>query len=170
METEVKIRVADREAFERKLPALGFTRVTARTLERNTLYDTPDRHLRNSRQILRIRQYGSKWVVTHKSVPSGLTRRGTAQEPRRNRDRGRGWAGPGARSSRPSASVPCSCTKNGARNGRTGRAIVLSTKRRLGLMPSSKDRVIGSMRRHALGSARAVHHAQLRSHFRAVAG
>ncbi len=81
METEVKIRVPDREAFERKLPALGFTRVTARTLERNTLYDTPERRLRNSRQILRIRQYGSKWVVTHKSVPSGQTEEG----PHKNR-------------------------------------------------------------------------------------
>ena len=76
METEVKIRVLDRDAFESKLPALGFARVTARTLERNTLYDTPDRNLRNSRQILRIRQYGNKWVVTHKSVPSGLTEAG----------------------------------------------------------------------------------------------
>jgi adenylate cyclase class 2 len=71
METEVKIRVQDREAFEQKLPALGFTRVTARTFERNTLYDTPERRLRNSTQILRIRQYGSKWVLTHKSVPGG---------------------------------------------------------------------------------------------------
>ncbi len=76
METEVKLRVLDREVFEQKLPALGFTRVTARTMERNTLYDTPARGLRNSRQILRIRQYGSKWVVTHKSVPSGLTEEG----------------------------------------------------------------------------------------------
>jgi adenylate cyclase class 2 len=76
METEVKIRVLDRDALERKLPALGFARITARTLERNTLYDTPDRRLRNARQILRIRQYGSKWVVTHKSVPSGLTEEG----------------------------------------------------------------------------------------------
>jgi adenylate cyclase, class 2 len=76
METEVKLRVADRDVFEQKLPGLGFTRVTARTLERNTLYDTPERGLRNSRQILRIRQYGSKWVLTHKSVPSGLTEEG----------------------------------------------------------------------------------------------
>jgi adenylate cyclase class IV len=51
METEVKIRVADRAALEQKLAALGFTRVTARTLERNTLHDKPDRELRNSRQI-----------------------------------------------------------------------------------------------------------------------
>jgi adenylate cyclase class 2 len=76
METEVKIRVTDRAAFEQKLPRLGFTCVTARTLERNTLYDTPERKLRGTRQILRIRQYGSKWVVTHKSVPSGLTEEG----------------------------------------------------------------------------------------------
>jgi adenylate cyclase, class 2 len=76
METEVKIRVPDREAFEHKLPLLGFTCLTARTLERNTLYDTPERELRNGRQILRIRQYGSKWVLTHKSVPSGLTEEG----------------------------------------------------------------------------------------------
>jgi adenylate cyclase, class 2 len=81
METEVKIRVMDREIFEQKLPALGFKRVTARTLERNTLYDTPERRLRNSRQILRIRQYGSKWVVTHKSVPGDLTVEG----PHKNR-------------------------------------------------------------------------------------
>jgi adenylate cyclase class 2 len=76
METEVKVRVLDREALERKLPELGFTRVTARTLERNTLYDTPDRRLRSSRQILRIREYGSKWVLTHKSVPSGFAEDG----------------------------------------------------------------------------------------------
>jgi adenylate cyclase class 2 len=76
METEVKIRVMDRATFEQKLPPLGFKCVTARTLERNTLYDTPERKLRGTRQILRIRQYGSKWVVTHKSVPSGLTEEG----------------------------------------------------------------------------------------------
>jgi adenylate cyclase class 2 len=81
LETEVKIRVLDREAFEQKLPAVGFTCITARTLERNTLYDTPERVLRNSRQILRIRQYGSKWVVTHKRVPSGVTEEG----PHKNR-------------------------------------------------------------------------------------
>jgi adenylate cyclase, class 2 len=76
METEVKIRVPDREGFEQKLPAIGFARVTARTMERNTLYDMPDRRLRNSRQILRIRQYGDKWVLTHKSVPADLTEEG----------------------------------------------------------------------------------------------
>src|ERR1700761_7310557 len=76
METEVKIRVADRKELEQKLPQLGFRRVTDRTLERNTLYDKPDRELRNSRQILRIRQYGEKWVVTHKRVPDNSSEEG----------------------------------------------------------------------------------------------
>jgi adenylate cyclase, class 2 len=69
METEVKIRIAERESFEQDLQRLGFTQITPRTFERNTLYDTPERRLRSSRQILRIRRYGGKWVVTHKSVP-----------------------------------------------------------------------------------------------------
>ena len=76
METEVKIKVPDRVALEQKLPGLGFQRVTARTLERNTLYDKPDRELRNSRQILRIREYGNKWVVTHKKVPKDMSEEG----------------------------------------------------------------------------------------------
>jgi adenylate cyclase, class 2 len=68
VETEVKILVAGREAFERGLAELGFRQITARTFERNTLYDTKERSLRNSRQILRIRQYGERWTVTHKCV------------------------------------------------------------------------------------------------------
>jgi adenylate cyclase, class 2 len=76
MEIEVKIQVSDRVALEQKLPGLGFARVTARTLEVNTLYDKPDRELRNSRQILRIRQYGEKWVVTHKRVPGNSDEEG----------------------------------------------------------------------------------------------
>ena len=73
VETEVKIRVADRAALEQSLVRLGFRCMTPRTLERNTLYDTPERSLRGSRQILRIREFGDKWVLTHKSVPSGIS-------------------------------------------------------------------------------------------------
>ena len=39
---------------------------TPRTFEHNTLYDTPARDLRAAAQILRIRQYGALWTVTHK--------------------------------------------------------------------------------------------------------
>ena len=70
METEVKIRIDGRESLEQMLPRLGFRQVTPRTFERNTLYDTPERRLRNARQILRIREYGGQWKVTHKSVPA----------------------------------------------------------------------------------------------------
>jgi adenylate cyclase, class 2 len=69
METEVKIRIADLDSLERDLQRLGLTRVTPRTFERNILYDTPERRLRSSRQILRVRRYGDKWVVTHKCLP-----------------------------------------------------------------------------------------------------
>jgi len=69
IETEVKIRVPDVARLERSLQAIGFRRETPRTFERNILYDTPDRRLRLDRQILRIRQYGDKWVLTHKKIP-----------------------------------------------------------------------------------------------------
>lgn len=70
METEVKFQVSDGSLFEKNLEKLGFQRDTPRTFERNTLYDTPGRKLRSSRQILRIRQYGSHWTVTHKAAPA----------------------------------------------------------------------------------------------------
>jgi len=75
-EIELKFPVADPSAFQSMLPALGFHLDTSRTFESNTLYDTPGRDLRSRRQLLRIRQYGSLWTVTHKrpsdpAEPSG---------------------------------------------------------------------------------------------------
>jgi len=69
IETEIKFKVANGAALESKLAAAGFHKLTARTFERNVLYDTPDRNLRNNGQILRIRKYGAKWVITHKRIP-----------------------------------------------------------------------------------------------------
>ncbi len=68
-EIEVKFRVADGSALERKLAALGFRQITPRTFEKNVLFDTPDRSLRAQQSILRVRQYGKRWVVTHKRLP-----------------------------------------------------------------------------------------------------
>jgi adenylate cyclase class 2 len=65
-EIELKFPVADPSAFQSMLPALGFHLDTSRTFESNTLYDTPGRDLRARKQLLRIRQYGSLWTVTHK--------------------------------------------------------------------------------------------------------
>lgn len=69
VETEVKFRIEDIHQLEQSLLNLGFRVLTPRTFERNTLYDTPDRSLRQRQSILRIRQYGERWVLTHKCLP-----------------------------------------------------------------------------------------------------
>jgi adenylate cyclase class 2 len=66
-EIEIKFRVADLRGLARKLRAAGFRIVTRRTHEMNTLYDLPGGVLRKRRQLLRLRQYGSEWTLTHKS-------------------------------------------------------------------------------------------------------
>ncbi|HEY5055368.1 MAG TPA: class IV adenylate cyclase [Acidobacteriaceae bacterium] len=65
-EIELKFPIADLNRLQSQLPALGFQLDTPRTFEQNTLYDTPARKLRVSRQILRVRNYGGVWTVTHK--------------------------------------------------------------------------------------------------------
>jgi len=72
VEIELKFPVADLTALERRLLELGFSLLTPRTFESNTLYDTPSRTLLNSRQLLRIRQYGSTWLLTHKLQPADI--------------------------------------------------------------------------------------------------
>jgi adenylate cyclase class 2 len=65
-EIELKFPIHDLARLQSRLPGLGFQLDTPRTFEQNTLYDTPSRTLRASRQILRIRRYGGLWIVTHK--------------------------------------------------------------------------------------------------------
>lgn len=71
VEIELKFSVDDLPALENKLCTLGFRLDTPRTFESNTLYDTPERSLRAHKQILRIRQYGDAWTLTHKAAPPG---------------------------------------------------------------------------------------------------
>jgi adenylate cyclase, class 2 len=66
-EIEIKFRVADVRALGRKLRDAGFHVITRRTHEMNTLYDLPGGVLRKHKQLLRLRRYGSKWTLTHKS-------------------------------------------------------------------------------------------------------
>jgi adenylate cyclase class 2 len=68
-ETEVKIRIQNSRIVRRKLKDLGFAEVHRRSLEDNVLYDTPDRALRRTRSILRLRRYGGRWWVTWKGTP-----------------------------------------------------------------------------------------------------
>ena len=66
-EVEIKFRVADIAALQKKLRKAGFKSKTRCTREVNTLYDLPDGTLRRRGELLRIRKYGETWTVTHKS-------------------------------------------------------------------------------------------------------
>ncbi len=66
-EIEIKFRVENLPSLARKLRAAGFHLVTRRTHEVNTLYDLPGEILRSRKELLRLRQYGSTWTLTHKS-------------------------------------------------------------------------------------------------------
>ena len=66
-EVEIKFLVPDLKALEKMLKASGFKLETPSTHEMNTLYDLPGQKLRRRGEILRLRKYGQKWKLTHKS-------------------------------------------------------------------------------------------------------
>lgn len=68
-EVEIKFALEDIAGMERRLRRAGFRRQTPRTHEVNTLYDLPGGALRSRRELLRLRDYGGKWKLTHKSKP-----------------------------------------------------------------------------------------------------
>lgn len=72
-ETEIKVKLADRAAFTNQLLTTGFHLLTAEALERNILFDTPENRLRQRGELLRIRQYGDRWVLTHKAPAENPT-------------------------------------------------------------------------------------------------
>ena len=69
VETEIKLRVDDISGFSAALEAAGFHLVTPRSFESNVLYDTPDRQMRGRTEILRIRNYAGRCLMTHKRLP-----------------------------------------------------------------------------------------------------
>jgi adenylate cyclase class 2 len=73
IETEIKFSVRDQAELEARLAAAGFRLVTPRSFESNVLYDTADRRLRAKQELVRLRSYAGRWVLTHKRVPdSGI--------------------------------------------------------------------------------------------------
>jgi len=66
-EVEIKFQVDDLPALNRRLRRLGFRLVTRPTHEMNTLYDLAGLPLRRRGELLRLRQYGTEWVLTHKA-------------------------------------------------------------------------------------------------------
>jgi adenylate cyclase, class 2 len=70
-EIEIKFIVPNKKALEQKLRSLGFHCDTPSTHEINTLYDLPGQELRRNGELLRLRDYGGKWTLTHKSKVVG---------------------------------------------------------------------------------------------------
>ncbi len=66
-EIEIKFRVSNLRTLSRKLHEAGFRLETPRTHEMNTLYDLPAQVLRRRKELLRLREFGSTWKLTHKS-------------------------------------------------------------------------------------------------------
>jgi len=66
-EIEIKFRVGNLRTLSRKLHEAGFRLETPRTHEMNTLYDLPGQVLRKRKELLRLREFGLAWKLTHKS-------------------------------------------------------------------------------------------------------
>ena len=66
-EIEIKFRVEELRALNRRLRQSGFRVLTPRTHEMNTLYDLPGQRLLKRGELLRLRKYGAKWTLTHKA-------------------------------------------------------------------------------------------------------
>jgi adenylate cyclase class 2 len=69
LETELKIPVADHEPLRRTLRQTGATRVRNMARETNLLFDTADGRLRSIGSLLRLRDHGSRQIITFKEPP-----------------------------------------------------------------------------------------------------
>lgn len=65
-EVEIKFRIDDLQRVRQRLRENGFREQTPRTHEMNTLYDC-NGELRSKGQLLRLRDYGGNWTLTHKA-------------------------------------------------------------------------------------------------------
>lgn len=65
-EVEIKFVLHDVKDISRRLRRLGFRRRTPRRYENNILFDLPGEVLRSRGELLRLRQYGDDWALTHK--------------------------------------------------------------------------------------------------------
>jgi adenylate cyclase class 2 len=66
-EVEIKFRISGRPELIKALKRAGFKQVTRSTHEIKVLYDLPGQKLRKRGEMLRLRKYGERWVLTHKA-------------------------------------------------------------------------------------------------------
>jgi adenylate cyclase class 2 len=69
-ETEIKLRIGDVAAAQQLIEAHGFHVAVPRVYERNVVLDNAAAELRESRQLLRLRQAGQVVTLTFKGVSS----------------------------------------------------------------------------------------------------
>jgi adenylate cyclase class 2 len=88
VETEVKIPIGNAEEIVGKIREAGFGIAVPRLFEANTLYDKPNKELRNAGMLLRLREVGGNSVITwkgqgqagpHKARPEIETTLGSAE-------------------------------------------------------------------------------------------
>jgi adenylate cyclase, class 2 len=66
-EVEIKFQINNLGSLTSALRKAGFRLKTRRTAEMNILYDLPGQPLRRKGELLRLRKYGSEWMLTHKA-------------------------------------------------------------------------------------------------------
>ncbi len=66
-EVEIKFLVQDLGALRARLRELGFHLAARRKHELNVVYDLPGNPLRHRGELLRLRNYGGHWTLTHKA-------------------------------------------------------------------------------------------------------
>ena len=78
-EVEIKLPVPDLLDTVGRITRLGWRQLTERTLEKNVLLDRQDQSLRGAGVVLRLRQYGSRSVITFKG-PAGAGKHKVREE------------------------------------------------------------------------------------------
>jgi adenylate cyclase, class 2 len=69
-EVEIKLAVSDLAEFRARIERAGFGESSPRVFEANVVFDTPEKRLRQARELLRLRQVGSRFILTYKGPPS----------------------------------------------------------------------------------------------------
>jgi len=78
-ETEIKLAVPSVAAAVRLVRSAGFRVFKRRVFESNTVWDTPRQVLRRASRLLRIRQAGTKALLTYKGKP-GISKHKSREE------------------------------------------------------------------------------------------
>jgi adenylate cyclase class 2 len=69
LEVEIKLRISSAQTAENLLSKAGFSVSVPRSFERNTVFDNTSNTLRNQNQLLRLRKFRGRTIITFKNTP-----------------------------------------------------------------------------------------------------